>query len=70
MSELVMDRQTSGGVEAMQKWGYVALHAAVAATFIFLLQRFALEASFDSSVLWAVVFGLCAAFLAYNQTKR
>lgn len=70
MSVLVFNRTTSGGIEAMRKWGYVALHAVVAATFIFLLQRYVLNASLDSGLLWAVGFGLCAAFLAYNQTKR
>lgn len=54
----------------MQKWGYILLHAATAAVFIFLLQRFALSATLDSSLLWALTFGGCAAGLAYMQTNR
>jgi hypothetical protein len=54
----------------MKKWGYIAMHAVVAATFIFLLQRFALSASLESSLLWALTFGGCAAGLAYMQANR
>ena len=54
----------------MQHWRYILLHAAGAATFIFLLQRFALSATLESSLLWAVTFGGCAAGLAYMQTNR
>jgi hypothetical protein len=49
---------------------YIALHAAGAAAFIFLLQRYALSASLDSSLLWALTFGGCAAGLAYMQSNR
>ena len=55
---------------AMKNWRYVALHAGTAAGFIFLLQRYALNASFDSSLLWALTFGGCAAGLAYMQSNR
>ncbi|MHC4045750.1 hypothetical protein [Bradyrhizobium sp. 23AC] len=58
------------GSGAMKKWGFIALHAAVAATFIFLLQRFSLNASLESSLLWALTFAVCAAGLAYKQTIR
>jgi hypothetical protein len=58
-----------GSVGAMN-WRYIVLHAAVAATFIFLLQRYGLSASLDSSLLWALTFGGCAAGLAYMQSKR
>ena len=61
---------TTGKGGAMKKWGYVALHAAVAAAFIFLLQRFTLNATLDSSLLWALTFGVCAAGLAYKQANR
>ena len=44
---------------------YIVLHAAAAAAFIFLLQRYALSAS-----LWALIFGGCAAGLAYMQSNR
>ena len=57
-------------VGAMKNWRYVALHAVVAAGFIFLLQRYALSASLESSLLWALTFGGCAAGLAYSQSKR
>jgi hypothetical protein len=57
-------------VGRMNKWLYIALHAAAAAAFIFLLQRYALSASLESSLLWAVTFGGCAAGLAYMQSNR
>lgn len=55
---------------AVKKWGFIAMHAAVAAIFIFLLQRFGLNASLESSLLWALTFGVCAAGLAYKQSNR
>ena len=54
----------------MKGWGYIALHAVAAATFIFLLQRYTLNASLESSLLWALAFGGCAAGLAYSQANR
>ena len=61
---------THKGGSVMNKWLYIALHTTAAATFIYLLQRFFLSASQESSLLWAVVFGACAAMLAYKQTNR
>lgn len=60
----------AGSVGVMKHWRYVLLHAAAAAAFIFLLQRFALSATLESSLLWAVVFGGCAAMLATMQANR
>jgi hypothetical protein len=58
-------------VAAMPKdWRYVVLHTAVAAAFIFLLQRYALSATLESALLWALTFGGCAAGLAYSQINR
>ena len=54
----------------MKNWRYIALHAVAASAFIFLLQRYGLSASFDSSLLWALTFGACAAGLAYMQSNR
>lgn len=54
----------------MKHWRYILLHAAAAAAFIFLLQRFVLNATLESSLLWAVVFGGCAAMLATMQANR
>jgi len=59
-----------GRAAAMNTWQLMALHAVAAATFIFLLQRYALSASLESSLLWALTFGGCAAGLAYSQSKR
>jgi hypothetical protein len=59
-----------GRVSAMKNWRYIALHTAAAATFIFLLQRYALSASLESSLLWALTLGGCAAGLAYAQSNR
>jgi hypothetical protein len=60
----------TGEVGAMKNWRYITLHAVVAAAFIFLLQRYGLSASLDSSLLWALTFGGCAAGLAYSQVNR
>ena len=57
-------------VSAMKNWRYIGMHTVVAAVFIFLLQRYALSATFESSLLWALTFGGCAAGLAYSQSKR
>ena len=59
-----------GSDGAMKNWRYIALHAVTAGAFIFLLQRYGLSASLDSSLLWALTFGGCAAGLAYMQTNR
>jgi ABC-type branched-subunit amino acid transport system permease subunit len=60
----------SKGAVGMKNLGYIVLHAIAASTFIFLLQRYALSATLDSSLLWALTFGGCAAGLAYMQTNR
>ena len=60
----------AGRVGAMKNWRYIGLHAVVAAAFIFLLQRYGLSASLESSLLWALTFGGCAAGLAYSQVNR
>jgi hypothetical protein len=54
----------------VKKWGFVAMHAAIAAGFMFLLQRFALHESQETSLLWALTFAVCAAGLAYKQANR
>ena len=59
-----------GRVGAMKNWRYIGMHAVVAATFIFLLQRYGLNATLESSLLWALTFGGCAAGLAYAQSNR
>lgn len=68
MRDLSVPEVEGSGV--MKKWGFIAMHAAVAAAFIFLLQRFALNASQESSLLWALTFAVCAAGLAYKQANR
>ena len=54
----------------MQNWRYIALHSAAAAVFIFLLQRYTMSATLDTSLLWALMFGAAAAGLAYMQSNR
>ena len=61
---------TVKGSNAVNKWGFIAMHATVAAVFIFTLQRFALNATLESSLLWAATFAICAAGLAYKQANR
>ena len=57
-------------VRAMKNWRYIGMHAVAAAAFIFLLQRYGLHATLESSLLWALTFGGCAAGLAYAQSNR
>ena len=66
----ILQAKGAGSVGAMKNWRYMALHAAAAAAFIFLLQRYALSATLESSLLWALTFGGCAAGLAYMQSNR
>jgi hypothetical protein len=68
--ERTLQMAGAGGVRTMKSWHYIGLHALAAAAFIFLLQRYALSASLDSSLLWAVTFGGCATGLAYMQSNR
>jgi hypothetical protein len=70
MRDLMLKTVGRGSVGAMKNWRYMALHAAAAAIFIFVLQRYALNASLEFSLLWALVFGGCAAGLAYRQSNR
>jgi hypothetical protein len=70
MKERTLGAAGSGSVGAMKNWRYIAMHTVAAAAFIFLLQRYALSASLESSLLWAVTFGGCAAGLAYMQSNR
>ncbi|KRQ94221.1 hypothetical protein CQ12_25675 [Bradyrhizobium jicamae] len=59
-----------GKGSTMKNWRYIGMHAVAAATFIFLLQRYGLNNTLESSLLWALTFGGCAAGLAYAQSKR
>jgi hypothetical protein len=59
-----------GSLCAMKNWRRIALHAVAAAAFMFLLQRYGMSATLDSSLLWALTFGGCAAALAYLQSNR
>jgi hypothetical protein len=65
-----MQADRLGRFGTMKNWRYIALHAVAASAFIFLLQRYGLSASLDSSLLWALTFGACAAGLAYMQSNR
>lgn len=63
------DLPATGGNEAVKKWGFVAMHSALAA-FMFLVQRFVMNATQETSLLWALTFAVCAAGLAYKQANR
>jgi hypothetical protein len=65
-----IDATVTGRVAAMKNWRYIALHTAAAAVFIFVVQRYTLDASLETSLLWALAFGGCAAGLAYMQSNR
>jgi len=57
-------------VGAMQTWRYIAMHSVAASAFIFLLQRYALNASLETSLMWMLAFGACDAVLATMQSNR
>jgi hypothetical protein len=67
---MTRNADSTGRGAAMKTWQLMILHAAAAAAFIFLLQRYGLNASLESALLWALTFGGCAAGLAYSQSKR
>ena len=50
--------------------GYIVLHAAAAAAFGFVLQRYVMNTSVETGVLWAGLFGTAAAVLAWHQKNR
>ncbi|WP_375782745.1 hypothetical protein ACE10Z_22685 [Bradyrhizobium sp. Pha-3] len=68
-SSQVQENEAGRGA-AMKAWRTIGLHTAIAACFMFLLQRYGLSATLESSLLWAIVFGGCAAGLAYSQANR
>ena len=47
--------------------GRILLHAALAAVFFFVLQRFGFGQSLETSLLWAAFFAIAAAMLAWQQ---
>ena len=49
---------------------YIALHAVVAAVFIFFLNFYILKTELQSAVFWAIGFGAMAGGIAYQQSKR
>ena len=53
----------------MTRGPYILAHAAMAGAFIFGLQHFVLKQSLESAGLWAAVFCIAAALLAWKQTK-
>jgi hypothetical protein len=48
----------------------ILFHAASAAAFFFVLQRYILQESFATSALWAVAFAVAAAGFAWSQQRR
>jgi hypothetical protein len=67
---LIRNLQRQDMTAVLKNWRYIALHTVAAATFIFVLQFYGLNAAFESALLWAVVFGGCAAGLAAMQSTR
>jgi hypothetical protein len=65
-----LDVAGPGSVGAMKNWRYIALHSLAASAFIFLLQRYVLNASLETSLMWMLAFGACAAVLATMQSNR
>ncbi len=46
----------------------IAVHGLVAGVLFFLLQRFGLHQSMETSLLWAAFFAAAAAWLAWSQS--
>ncbi len=65
----VLTAAMPGNVGPMKHWRYITLHAVAAAAFFFVLQRYTMNASLELSLLWALVFGTCAAAFAYAQSN-
>jgi hypothetical protein len=70
MRDRISQTAGQGGVGAMKSGRHIAMHAVAAAAFMFLLQRYALNATLETSLLWALALGAGAAGLAYSQSKR
>ena len=49
---------------------YIALHALTAGAFGFLLQRFALGADLQTSLVWAGAFCVGGGLVAWQQSRR
>ena len=49
---------------------HVLKHAAAAAVFFFVLQRFAMKETLEVSLLWAAFCAAAAALLAWQQARR
>ena len=48
----------------------VAMHAALAAVFFFVFQRYFMSATLESSWRWSVCMAILAAVLSYKQQTR
>lgn len=51
-------------------WQSLVFHAAGAAAFFFVLQKFLINSSTETSLVWALAGGVGAAWLAWHQSKR
>jgi hypothetical protein len=49
---------------------YIFVHTLAAGAFMFFLQTLVLRATTETGLAWAIVFGLCAAGLAWRQSNR
>ena len=50
-------------------WQSVGFHAALAAGFFFVLQKFLMKADTETSFVWALAGGLAAAWFAWHRSK-
>ena len=50
--------------------GRIAMHAGAAGVFFFVLQRFGLNQSVETSLMWGVGLAIAAAGLAWSQSRR
>jgi hypothetical protein len=70
MDQGVKGRALRAAGESMSRPTYIALHASAAAVFVFVLQTSVLHETTEKGLLWAAMFGLAAAGLAWHQSNR
>jgi hypothetical protein len=51
-------------------WKPIALHSTAAAAFFYMLQRYGLHATVESSIFWALAMGIVAGLIAWRQVSR
>lgn len=59
---------SSNGLDPRRRIAHAALHATIAGVFFFVFQRYGMQASLETSVMWALALAAGAAALSWRQT--